>query len=127
TIPFVRSDGSESHWQRRHAFNLGGLDTFLGGGCGGVGPDARHPFIIRNMRVWNAHWAFHTLAPSVMVDNFDIHHAEYGLWRQNFDRHAYRGLRMDEIAVEAVPGPKQGEQPKESEFPNPLAPVDDLP
>jgi G8 domain len=127
TLAFVRFEDNESHCQRRHAFNLGGLDAALGGGCGGIGPDVHHPFIIRNMRVWNAHWAFHTLAPTVMLDNFDIHHVEYGLWRQNFGRHAYRGLRMGDISVEAVSLTTQGEKPEEGEFPGPLAPVDDFP
>src|SRR5262249_39736495 len=47
TLPFVRFEDNESHCHRRHAFNLGGLDAVLKGGCGGVGPDVRHPFIIR--------------------------------------------------------------------------------
>ena len=127
TLPFVRFEDNESHCQRRHAFNLGGLDASLKGGCDGVGPDVNHPFIIRNMRVWNAHWAFHTLAPAVMVDNFDIHHVEYGLWRQNFDRHAYRGLRIDDVKVEAISQTIHGQRPEEAEFPKPLTPVDDLP
>ena len=25
----------------------------------GVGPDARHPFVIRDYRAWDTHWAFH--------------------------------------------------------------------
>ena len=125
TLSFVRFEDNESHCQRRHAFNLGGLDSFLKGGCGGVGPDLQHPLIIRNMRVWNAHWAFHTLAPAVMVDNFDIRHVEYGLWRQNFDRHAYRNLKMDDVKINANFDPK-GEMPQESEFPKPLSPIDDL-
>jgi G8 domain len=126
TLPFVRFEDNESHCQRRHAFNLGGLDTFLKGGCGGIGPDEKHPFIVRNTRVWNSHWAFHTLAPCVMVDNFDIHHVEYALWNQNFDRHTYRGMKITDVKVKDIFQPR-GVMPQESEFPKPLAPVDDLP
>ena len=126
TLPFVRFEDNESHCQRRFAFNLGGFKAPMEGGCGGVGPDVQHPFIIRNMKVWNVHWGFHTQAPCVMLDGFEIHHAEYGLWRQNFDRHAYRGLRMEDIEVDRIAAPIQHEPPDESSFPRPLAPVDDL-
>jgi hypothetical protein len=126
TLPFVRFDDNESHCQRRHAFNLGGIDDFHGGGCDGVGPDIHHPFVIRNMRVWDAHWAFHGLAPCVMIDGYDVHHSVYGFWFTNFDRHAHRGIHMDEISVSTNQQP-DGDPPKESNFPRPLAPVDDLP
>jgi hypothetical protein len=125
TLSFIRFEDNESHCQRRHAFNLGGLDTFLKGGCGGVGPDVHHPFVIKNTRVWNSHWAFHTLAPSVMIDGFTIHHSEYGLWKQNFDRHAYRRLAMDDVSIKDYFDSK-GSPPEESAFPGPLQPVDDL-
>src|SRR5438105_15506718 len=60
-----------------------------------------------------------------MVENFDIHHVEYALWNQNFDRHSYRGMKMDDVKIKDVFQPK-GVMPHESEFPKPLAPVDDL-
>jgi len=126
TLAFVRFEDNEAHCMRRHAFNLGGMDRDQGKGCDGVGPDLHHPFVIRNMRVWNAHWAFHTFAPSVMIDGYDMHHCEYAMWRQNYDRHAYRGVHMDDISVKAEFMPK-GTPPKEADFPGPLDPVDDLP
>lgn len=144
TLPFVRFEDNESHTQRNHAFNLGGLDINLSGGCGGVGPDEHHPFIVTNMRVWDSHWSFHTLAPCVMLDHYDIHNCAYGLWKPNIDRHAYREVRMKNITREVIL-PLDGEVkyareverigpaatydlelPKQG-FPQPLSPVDDLP
>jgi hypothetical protein len=143
TLPFVRFEDNESHTQRNHAFNLGGLDINLSGGCGGVGPDIHHPFIVRNMRVWDSHWSFHTLAPCVMLENYDIHDCAYGLWKPNIDRHVYRGLHMQEVsnhvilpldgevryapAVAAIGAAKSYdlEIPKPG-TPDPLAPIDDL-
>lgn len=126
TLPFIRFEDNESHCQRRHAFNLGGVDDLRGGGCDGIGPDVHHPFIIRNLRVWDAEWAFHGLAPCVMVDGFRVHHCTYGFWFTNFDRHAHRGIHMDDITVTDYQQP-DGIPPRESDFPKPLAPVDDLP
>jgi len=126
TLSFVRFEDNEAHTQRRHAFNLMGLDSTLKGGCQGVGPDDKHPYLIKNMRVWDAHWAFHTLSPCVMVDQYDIHNAEYGTWNQNYDRHSYRGMRLAAIAIDPDFHPK-GTRAKEADYPKPLTPVDDLP
>jgi hypothetical protein len=92
----------------------------------GVGPDARHPVVIRNMRIWNVHWAFHPVAPSVVVDHMDIHNAEYALWRPVYQRHAYRGIDLDQITVHKEFA-AEGTRPREADFPKPLNPVDDLP
>ena len=61
-----------------------------------------------------------------MVDGLDVHHAEYALWKANYDRHAYRRVTLDDISVNANFDPK-GTQPTEAEFPGALQPVDDLP
>lgn len=126
TLPFVRFDDNEIHTQRRHSLNLGGINAEQKGDVGGVGPDARHPFIIRNLKVWDVHWALHPRPPSVMVDGLDVHHAEYALWKANYDQHAYRGVKLDDVEVNPNFDPI-GRQPTEGEFPGKLKPVDDLP
>jgi hypothetical protein len=124
-VPFLRFDDNESNCQRRHGFNLGGGVPF-GSGVDGVGPDAQHPFVIRNFRVWNSHWSIHPCSPSVLIDGLDIHSCEYGIWRPVYDHHAYRNTHIDGIAVSAEFMPK-GQRPVESEYPRPLEPADDLP
>jgi len=125
TLPFVRFEDNEAHCQRRHSLNFGGLGSDLKGGVGGVGPSAEHPFVIRNFKAWDVHWALHALPPCVMVDGLDVHHAEYAIWRTAYDRHAYRGIHLDDISrsVDFLP---QGKQPTEAEFPGGLHPVDTL-
>jgi hypothetical protein len=123
TLPFVRFEENESHCQRRHAFNLGGPFGVEKGGVGGVGPDNRHPFVVRNFRAWNVHWAFHPDAPGLLVDGLTVHDAEYGVWRPRYDRHAYRGLKL--TATETPEFAPVGDKPQA--FPGPLAPVDDRP
>ena len=126
TLPFVRFDDNEIHCMRRHSLNLGGLSAELKGDVGGVGPDAQHPFVIRNLKIWNVHWALHPGSPSVMLDGLDVHHAEYALWKANYDRHAYRRVKLNDISVTPNFTPK-GTQPLEKDFPGELKPVDDLP
>lgn len=61
-----------------------------------------------------------------MAAGLDIHHAEYALWKANYDQHAYRHITLDDVSVNKNFDPK-GTQPTEAEFPGALKPVDDLP
>jgi hypothetical protein len=127
TLPFVRFEDNEAHCQRRHAFNLGGGVPFGKPNVDGVGPDEKHPFVIRNMRLWNVHWAIHPVSPSVLLENLDIHDAEYAVWRPEYNRHAYRGLKMTKVPDNTRYGFGGKAPNKEEDYPGPLAPVDDLP
>lgn len=97
TLPFVRFEDNETHCQRRHGFNLGGGVPFGEPNVGGVGPDEKHPFVIRNFRAWNVHWAIHPVAPSLLMDGLDVFHAEYGVWRPVYKNHAYREVKMADV------------------------------
>ena len=68
TLPFVRFDDNVTHCQRRHGFNLGGGVPFGKPNVDGVGPDEKHPFVIRNLRATNVHWAIHPVSPCVPLD-----------------------------------------------------------
>jgi hypothetical protein len=128
TLPFVRFEDNEAHCQRRHAFNLGGGVPF-GDGVAGVGPDTKHPLVIRNLRCWNVHWAVHPVSPSVLIDTFDIYNADYGVWRPIYRRHAYRGITMNQVPQgQQYAFVSSGQAPnKDNDYPGMLEPVDDLP
>jgi hypothetical protein len=126
TLPFVRFEANESHCQRRHAFNLGGGRAAEDdAGAPGVGPDSRHPLVIRNMKTWNVHWAFHPVSPCVLVDGLKVYDAETGLWRPVYDRHAYRDVRM--TATEREEYDPRGRRPQPADFPGTLQPANDSP
>jgi hypothetical protein len=127
TLPFIRFEDNEAHCQRRHAFNLGGGVPFGEPNVSGVGPDEKHPFVIRHFKAWNVHWAFHPVSPSVLLDGLMIHNAEYGVWRAVYKDHAYRGLHFEEVPDKTRYAFPSGTQPSEDNFPKPLQPVDDLP
>jgi hypothetical protein len=116
TLPFVRFEDNEAHTQRRFALNLGGirhvsdeadhravrtpgadLSKVQGGDVQGIGPDTRHPFVIRNFKVWNSHWVFHGGSPSVLIDGLDAVDCNYGIFKTRMDAHEYRNLRMERI------------------------------
>lgn len=134
TLPFVRFEGNEAHTQRRHAFNFGGFSAEARNrenqgkseGVAGIGPDERHPFVIKDYLAWDVHWALHPRPPCVMLDGMESAHSHYALWFANYDRHAYRGIKLADITVNPDFQPI-GTQPKPAEYPGKLQPVDDLP
>jgi hypothetical protein len=93
TLPFIRFDDNEVH----SSYGLYGIN--LGEGVAGVGPDARHPFILRNTKIWNVHYAFRPQAPSVLVDNMSIQ-SHYGVYHPNFDNHVYRNVTIRQTNTE---------------------------
>jgi hypothetical protein len=93
TLPFVRFDDNEAVCDGLYGFNLGE-------GVARLGPDARHPFIIRNMKIWSVHYAFRPQSPSVLVENMQIHKAAYGVYHPNYDNHVYQKLLISQTNTE---------------------------
>ena len=90
TLPFVRFDGNEAH----SSDGLYGIN--LGEGVNRVGPDVEHPFVVRNTKIWDVHYAFRPQTPSLLVENMHLHRFVYGVYHPHFDNHVYRNLRMSE-------------------------------
>jgi G8 domain len=98
TLPFVRFSDNETHCNGTVGLNLGE-------GVGNVGPDARHPFVIRNLKIWReGYYAFRPMAPSVLVEGLQITGGAYGIYHANFDRHVYRDLKFINNSMPFAPG-----------------------
>ncbi len=129
TLPFIRFEDNEAHCQRRHSFNLGGGVPFGAPNVDGVGPDAQHPFIIRNLKLWNVHWGLHPVSPSVLIENLDMFNSEYGVWRPAFKQHVYKNVKFTDVpATNYYAFTSTNRAPNdEKDFPKPLDPIDDRP
>ena len=68
----------------------------------GVGPDTRHPFVIRNFRAWESQWVFHGGSPCVLIDGLDAIDCTYGIFKTRMDAHEYRNLNMKRIDTAAI-------------------------
>lgn len=86
-LPFVRFENNEAHADGRYGFNLGE-------GVEGEGPNSSFPFIIRNMKIWETHYAFRPQSPAVLVDGMKIKNCEYGIYHPHYERHVYRNLHL---------------------------------
>lgn len=89
TLPFIRFEDNEAHCDGLYGINLGE-------GVNRVGPDGRHPFVVKNTKIWEIHYAFRPMSPSMQVENLRIHNAIYGVYHPNFDRHVYRNIEMSQ-------------------------------
>ncbi len=87
TLPFVRFEDNEAHCDGLYGINLGQ-------GVNRVGPDAKHPFVLRNTKIWEIHYAFRVQSPCVLVEGMKIYNSIYGVYHPNFDRHVYRNLSI---------------------------------
>lgn len=65
-----------------------------------TGPDTKHPHVIRNMNIWNVHYAFRPHSPSMLMDNVRIHKAVYGIYRPAFGDHEYIDLHISHVGAE---------------------------
>jgi hypothetical protein len=93
TLPFVRFEGNEAHCDGLYGFNLGE-------GVNRAGPDEKHPFVVRDMKIWEVHYAFRPQSPSLLVEDMRIHRAAYGVYHPNYDRHVYRRMLISDTNEE---------------------------
>jgi hypothetical protein len=94
TLPFVRFEGNEAHSDGLYGFRLGECVKDR------TGPDEKHPYVIRDMKIWDIHYAFRPEVPSVLVEDMKIWRAVYGVYHPDYDRHVYRRMYIGESNAE---------------------------
>ncbi len=88
TLPFVRFEDNEAHCDGLYGINIGE-------GVNRVGPDMKHPFVLRRTKIWAIHYAFRVQSPCVMVEDMVIDRSTYGVYHPNYDHHVYRNLTIN--------------------------------
>jgi len=94
TLPFVRFEDNEVH----SSHGLYGVN--LGEGVNRVGPDARHAFVVRNLKIWDVHYGFRPQVPNLVVENLTIHKVAYGVYHPNYDGHFYKNVVISQTNTE---------------------------
>ena len=90
-----------------------------------MGPDARHPFLIQKLQVWDSHWALSPAGPGVLVDGLDVAECTYGLLARSLRGSSLSGAGF--LPDPAAGGSRHRAAPDERVYPAPLNPVDDRP
>ncbi len=94
TLPFVRFEDNEVH----SSHGLYGVN--LGEGVSRVGPDAKHPFVVKNLKIWDVHYGFRPQVPNLVVENLHIHKVAYGVYHPHFDNHFYKDVLISQTHTE---------------------------
>ena len=96
TIPFLRFEDNEAHGDGLYAFDLGDDPP------GSVHSDRRHPFIARDLRVWQSHYALRSNTTSFLMDGLRIDHAVYGVYHPDYNDHVYRNIYLNTVISEPI-------------------------
>ncbi len=94
TLPFIRFEDNEVH----SSHGLYGVN--LGEGVNRVGPDEKHPFVVKNLKIWDVHYAFRPQVPNLHVENLHIHRVAYGVYHPNYDNHHYKNVLISQTNTE---------------------------
>jgi len=94
SIPFYRFEDNESHTEGLYGATFAGTNL--------IGPDRRHPHVVRNLTVWNSHYAFRPQLPTMLIENVRINGATYGIYRAEVDHHVYRNVHLAGLRNRAV-------------------------
>ncbi|MGZ9129843.1 MAG: G8 domain-containing protein, partial [Candidatus Binatia bacterium] len=98
TIPLLRFEDNESHGDGLFGFRFGDETQ------GAVHGDREHPFIVRNLRVWAAHYAIRSNMQFFLLDGLRVKNAAFGIYHPNYDAHVYRQIAFESITQEPLNG-----------------------
>jgi hypothetical protein len=94
TLPFYRFEDNESHTE--------GLYGMVFAGPGLIAPDTSHPHILRNLTIWNTHYALRPHIAKMWIENVKISGATYGIYRAEVDHHVYRNIYFTKLSSRAI-------------------------
>jgi hypothetical protein len=86
TIPIYRFEDNEAHTEGLYGMVIAGTDR--------AAPDLKHPHSLKNLKIWQVHYALRPQVPAMWIENVAIDHAVYGIYRPEFENHAYRNLHI---------------------------------
>jgi hypothetical protein len=93
-IPFFRFEDNEVHTQNFYGFKFGTdqVRQLVRG-------DRQHPFIVRNLRVWQTHYNMQPSVAYFLLDGLKISGGTYGIYRPEYDHHVYRNVSFHRIGL----------------------------
>ena len=98
TLPFLRFEDNESHSDGLFGFRFGDEAH------GSVHGDREHPFIARNLRAWEAHYAIRPNVQFFLLDGLRVQNAAFGIYHPDYDAHVYRDIEFDNVTAEPING-----------------------
>ncbi|HKQ36701.1 MAG TPA: G8 domain-containing protein [Verrucomicrobiae bacterium] len=96
TIPFLRFEDNESHSEGLYSFNFGDDRN------GSVHGDRQHPFVARNLRAWQTHYALRPNVQFFLMDGLEVKDGVYGVYHPDYDAHVYRRVHFNNVISEPI-------------------------
>jgi hypothetical protein len=98
SIPFLRFEDNESHGEGLFDFRFGDEKP------GSVYGDREHPFIVRNLRAWDSHYAVRPNIRYFQLEGLRVTNAAYGIYHPDYDMHVYRDVHLEQTSAEPLNG-----------------------
>jgi hypothetical protein len=97
TIPFLRFEENEAHTLRLYGFKFGTdrLSRQIRG-------DRKHPFIVRNVKVWETHYNLQPSLAYFLLDGLNLSGGTYSIYRPEYDHHVYRNLSFHHVSFRGL-------------------------
>lgn len=92
TLPIYRFEGNEAHTEGLYGIVVADTDR--------AAPDTRHPHHLKNLKIWQVHYALRSQVPAMLIEDVLIDHAVYGVYRPEFENHVYRNLTLNSVSSE---------------------------
>jgi hypothetical protein len=97
TVPFFRFEENEAHTQHLYGFKFGtDRDSRL------IRGDRQHPFIVRNVKVWQTHYNLQPSLAYFLLDGLKLSGGTYSIYRPEYDHHVYRNLHFDHVSFRGL-------------------------
>jgi hypothetical protein len=97
TIPFFRFEDNEAHTMPLYGFKFSDdASSRL------VRGDRQHPFIARDLKVWETHYNLQPSLAYFLLDGLTITGGTYGVYRPEYDHHVYRNLTFRHIGLRGM-------------------------
>jgi hypothetical protein len=98
TLPLMRFEDNESHGEGLFDFRFGDEEH------GSVHDDREHPFIARNLRAWQSHYAIRPNVRCFLLDGLRVQNAAFGIYHPDYDAHVYRDIEFHNVTAEPING-----------------------
>ncbi len=98
TLPFLRFEENEAHCDGLYAMNFGDESNKNPS----VHGDREHPFIVRNLKIWESHYVLRPNLQYFLLDGLDAYNGVYGVYNPDYDAHVYRHIHMNNIVSEPI-------------------------
>jgi hypothetical protein len=96
TVPFFRFEDNESHCEGLYSFFFGDDPA------GSVRGDRNHPFVARNLRAWQTHYALRPTLAFFLMEKLNVDDAAYGVYHPDYNAHVYRDVRVNRVNAEPI-------------------------